>query len=110
MIIRLKKLRLEHNITQKKLAEHIGVSQQSINKYENHNIEPDIETLCRIATYFNVPVDYLIGHSDSSVLCDTCVKKSDLDNDELKLIQSYKLLNENQKQSIQMVIYNYLNY
>ena len=38
-------------LTQKGLADAIGVSQQSINKYENHNIEPDIETLMRIARF-----------------------------------------------------------
>lgn len=51
MLENLKKLREEAGITQKGLADAIGVSQQSINKYENHNIEPDIETLMRIARF-----------------------------------------------------------
>ena len=62
MLYHLKKLRMERNITQKMLADAIGVSQQSINKYENHNIEPDIETLVRLANYFDTSVDYLVGH------------------------------------------------
>ncbi len=45
MIKNLKALRKEYNISQQQLANIIGVSQQSINKYENHNVEPDIETL-----------------------------------------------------------------
>ena len=45
MLVNLKKLREEASVSQKALAEAVGVSQQSINKYENHNIEPDIETL-----------------------------------------------------------------
>lgn len=60
MLYHLKKLRMERNITQKMLADAIGVSQQSINKYENHNIEPDIETLVRLANYFDTSVDYLV--------------------------------------------------
>ena len=64
MLENLRKLRDETGISQKSLADKIGVSQQSINKYENHNIEPDISTLIRIADYFNTSVDYLIGHTD----------------------------------------------
>ncbi len=51
MIKNLKALRKEYNISQQQLANIIGVSQQSINKYENHNVEPDIETLKAIATF-----------------------------------------------------------
>ena len=65
MLVRLKMLRREKGITQKKLAEIVGTTQQSINKYENHNIEPDISTLITMADYFNISVDYLIGHSES---------------------------------------------
>ena len=62
MVERLKKLRTEFNISQQQLADVIGVSQQSINKYENHNVEPDIETLKAMANYFNVSIDYLVGY------------------------------------------------
>lgn len=62
MVERLKELRTEFNISQQQLANVIGVSQQSINKYENHNVEPDIETLKAMADYFNVSIDYLVGY------------------------------------------------
>lgn len=62
----LKKLRIKHKISQKQLADVIGVSQQSINKYENHNIEPDIGTLKSLANYFNTSIDYLVGYSDKN--------------------------------------------
>ena len=64
MLENLKKLREKTGTTQRQLAEAIGVSQQSVNKYENHNIEPDIETLVRIADYFAVSVDTVIGHAE----------------------------------------------
>ena len=47
MLVNLKKLREEIGVSQRALADAVGVSQQSINKYENHKIEPDIETLNR---------------------------------------------------------------
>ena len=65
MIKNLKALRKEYNISQQQLANIIGVSQQSINKYENHNVEPDIETLKAIATFFNTTIDFLVGFDDS---------------------------------------------
>ena len=60
MLKNLKALRKEYNISQQQLANIIGVSQQSINKYENHNVEPDIETLKAIAT-----IDFLVGFDES---------------------------------------------
>lgn len=42
----------------------MSLSQQSINKYENHGVEPDIDTLIKLADYFNTSVDYLIGHTN----------------------------------------------
>ena len=65
MIKNLKALRKEYNISQQQLANIIGVSQQSINKYENHNVEPDIETLKAIATFFNTTIDFLVGFDES---------------------------------------------
>ncbi len=65
MIANLKKLRNEYNVSQQQLADVVGVSQQSINKYENHNIEPDIETLKTIAKFFNTSIDYLVGYENN---------------------------------------------
>lgn len=61
MLENLKLLRSTAGISQKTLADSIGVSQQSINKYENHNIEPDIATLSRIADFFMYPLITLSG-------------------------------------------------
>ncbi|MBR5479414.1 MAG: helix-turn-helix transcriptional regulator, partial [Clostridia bacterium] len=65
MIENLKKLRTKSVISQHNLASAIGVSQQSINKYENHSVEPDITTLISMADYFGVTVAYLIGRESA---------------------------------------------
>lgn len=65
MVKNLKTLRNERGISQRELAEIVMVSQQSINKYENHKVEPDIDTLIKIADYFNVSLDYLVGRDFS---------------------------------------------
>ena len=90
----LKQLRNAGGISQKALADAIGVSQQSINKYENHNIEPDIQTLCKIADYFGVSVDYLVGRTDetgSDALCPA------LNPDEKATIRAFRRLTRKQR-------------
>lgn len=63
MLRNIRLLRDEYGISQQKLADEIGVTQPSVNKYENHNIEPDISTLIRIADYFETSVDYIVEHT-----------------------------------------------
>ena len=54
-------LRKSHNLTQKEIAEHLGISRQAYANYETGTREPDINTILKIATFFDVSVDYLIG-------------------------------------------------
>ena len=106
MLKTLKKLRTEKGISQKQLADVISVSQQSINKYENHNIEPDIETLIKIADYFDTSVDYLIGHSEVRRKIEI-VNPYDLNFEETILIEGYRQLSSKQKKSVLIIIENY---
>lgn len=106
MIKNLKTLRRKHKISQQQLADILGVSQQSINKYENHNIEPDIRTLTAMANYFSTSVDYLIGHTAVDHIIEP-VHRFDLNAEEAQLIDAYRKLSKNEKKSIHLVIENY---
>ena len=57
-------LRKEKNMEQKLLAKVLGVSQQTISRWENNVVEPDIKSLIKIADYFDVTTDYLLGRVD----------------------------------------------
>ncbi len=107
MLKNLKELRNKASISQQQLADVIGVSQQSINKYENHNIEPDIRSLILIAEFFNTSVDYLIGHTTIDRIIEE-VNEYDLNDEEAYLIDSFRSLSRSQKDSIISVIENYL--
>ena len=107
MLTNLKKLREDASISQKALADAIGVSQQSVNKYENHNIEPDIETLIRIADFFETSVDYLIGHSSVRRRIEE-VHVFELNDHESKVIEQYRTLTSKQKACINVVMDSYL--
>ncbi|MGB9780652.1 helix-turn-helix domain-containing protein [Caldanaerobacter sp.] len=61
---RIKDLRAEKGISQNELAKALGLTQQAISAYENGLREPDLETLQKIADFFNVSIDYLLGRSD----------------------------------------------
>lgn len=108
MIKNLKELRNKKGVSQQKLADDIGVSQQSVNKYENHNVEPDINTLMSIADYFSTSVDYLVGHTEIERIIEN-VQPNDLNSDEQSLIIAYRSLGKKEKESIRMIIENYLN-
>lgn len=64
---RLKSLREERELSQNKFALAIGQTQQNISKWEKGVIEPDLKNLVKIAIFFNVTVDYLLGLSNSDV-------------------------------------------
>ncbi len=58
----LKKLRKEKNITQETLADFLGISFQSISRWERGEAYPDIASLPSIASYFNISIDDLLGY------------------------------------------------
>ena len=62
----LKKLRIERNLSQQMLADAIGLSQQTITKYETGKTQPDFRTLMVLAEFFHTSVDYLIGYTNNS--------------------------------------------
>lgn len=64
MKFRLKELRKKKKISQLKLAMDLGMNQNSISRYENLERQADYETLIKIADYFNVSIDYLLGRTD----------------------------------------------
>ncbi len=108
MLGNMKKLRTMARMSQRELADIIGVSQQSVNKYENHGVEPGIETLIKIADYFNVSVDYLIGRADSETNRENPGSVV-LNEKERDFIFEFRRLSDSEKDSILTVISNYLN-
>lgn len=64
MNFRLKELRKMRKISQLKLALDLNMNQNTVSRYENMEREADYETLIKIADYFNVSLDYLLGRTD----------------------------------------------
>ena len=62
----IKKLRQERGMKQEELGLAVGVSKQSVSNWENDNVLPSIEMLVKMADFFQVSTDYLLGRAPVS--------------------------------------------
>ncbi|MBQ8503427.1 MAG: helix-turn-helix transcriptional regulator [Clostridia bacterium] len=60
----LKEIRKSKGISQLKLAMDLNMSQNTISRYETGEREPGIAELIKLADYFNVSIDYLVGRTN----------------------------------------------
>lgn len=61
---RMKLLREQHNLNQTEVAKVLNISRQAYNFYENEKRDPDTSMLIRIADFYNVSLDYLLGRTN----------------------------------------------
>lgn len=61
----LYKLRKERKVSQQDIGNLVGVTYQAVGKWESGDSEPDNEALIKIANYFGVSTDYLLGNISS---------------------------------------------
>lgn len=62
--IRLKELREQNNLSQKRLSQKMNVAQSTVAMWENGKNKPEFNTLLRLAEIFGVSVDYLTGNDE----------------------------------------------
>lgn len=103
MLPNIRILRNEAGISQKALAKAVGVVQQSINRYENEDVEPEISTLKRIADYFNTTIDYIVGNTDYRGKAGSAGEYQ-LDSSEAEMLGMFRTLSDKQKACIEMTI------
>ena len=98
--VRLRQLREEKNLTQTELGKIFNLSKQTISSYENGGSTPGQETLKRLADFFGVSTDYLLGHSS--------IREFDIvdifQNDDIKITASGKPLTQEQRLNILRVL------
>lgn len=64
---RLKEIRKRLGLKQDDVAKYLNISAATYSRYENGIHEPDIETLIKLADFFNVSIDYLLGREESAI-------------------------------------------
>ena len=65
---RIKQLRTARGLNQVEFAKLIGVTKQCISNWENDNVVPSIDMLVKIADFFHVTTDYLLGRDDKKLI------------------------------------------
>ena len=80
---KLKKLRLQAGLTQKQLAERIGVTKSVISFYELRERTPSPDILIKLSNVFHVTTDYLLGIERERVL-----DVSDLTSEQIEVIET----------------------
>lgn len=65
--MRLKEIRLNRGLSQKTVAENLNCAPTVYSRYETGDREPSIDMLLKLAAFFGVTVDYLLGNEEISV-------------------------------------------
>lgn len=69
----IKRLRLARGLNQVEFAKAMGVSKQCVSNWENDNVMPSIEMLVKIADFFNVTTDYVLGRNEKTFIDVSCL-------------------------------------
>lgn len=85
---RIAALRKLQKLSQKDFGSIIGVAQNTISNWENGNREPDFDTALRIADYFNVTVDYLLGRDEEKPPTVISEEQNSMDEALMKYVRS----------------------
>lgn len=108
MKIPLKKLRDSKGITQADLAQILQASPAAVGLWEQGRRRPDYETLVKIAAYFEVTTDFLLGKDESSLPITSKTEPPPLAKEEVRLLDKYRRLTIKNKQRLNDLVSTFL--
>ena len=92
---RLKKLKNDHQLTNRKLAGELGISHALISAYENNKSEPTAKMIIKYADFFDVSVEWILKGATAY---------SPLSENETKMLELYRALNNIDKIKIEGIM------
>ena len=101
---RIKQLREKRGLIQEILAAELGITQQMLSKYEKDVTLIRVDILKKIAAYFNVTTDYLLGVSDVKRDLQRQMKMNETLDEFYDLVEVYKELDSYDKEMIWSII------
>ena len=101
---RIKQLREKRGLIQEILAAELGITQQMLSKYEKDVTLIKVDILKKIAAYFNVTTDYLLGISDVKRDLQKQMKMNETLDEYYDLVEVYKDLDSYDKEMIWSII------
>lgn len=93
----LEKLRKERNLTQEEASRMLQMQKQTYQNYELRKRQPDIDTLCKLADFYNTSIDYIVGR-ETKLINLNAIKPT-----KAKLIE--KILSMNELQELRTTAY-----
>lgn len=97
---RIKQLREKRGLIQEMLAAELGITQQMLSKYERDTTLIKVDVLKKIAEYFNVTTDYLLGVSDVKRDLQGQMKVNETLDEYYDLVEVYKELDQYDQEMI----------
>lgn len=98
---RILKLRIEKDLTQKEIADQLGIAQQTYQGYETGNTKATLHLLEQLSNIYNVSMDFLAGKTEERNIVHECKKSNaNLTQDEETLIELYRQLDIEEKYEI----------
>ena len=101
---RIKQLREKRGLIQEILAAELGITRQLLSKYERDITLIKVDILKKIAIYFNVTTDYLLGISDVKRDLQGQMKMNETLDQYYDLVEVYKELDEYDQEMIWSII------
>lgn len=93
--MRLENLLEEQNISQKQLSTELHIAPSTLNGYLRRNREPDFNTLIKLANYFQVSTDYLLGITNVRCPASPTTQYNDEEGDLVGIYRSLPPLEQN---------------
>lgn len=102
----IKELRINKGLTQERLGQLINLAESTISLYESNKRSPDYETLKKIADFFEVTTDYLLGRTNKKKLANinnSTIKSNSLEQDYFldDLLKRVPDLTDKEKESLE---------
>ena len=111
-MIRLRELRAEKGVSLRELAQKLGLSYSSVGKYERNEAQPSFDILFKLADFFNVTIDYLIGYTDirtKNLEYKSISEKTGLSVKAIETLVNFKNGSEDQKSPSYLLCAEHLN-
>ena len=100
---RIKNERIARGISQGALSKELNIHQQNISRWEKGDNIPNIYDCAKIADYFGVTIDYLVGREDDFGVV-KIENAPQIAKDEKEILAVYKLLSQEDKQKVLSII------
>ena len=99
----IKELKIKKDIYQLKLAMDLGLTQETISSYERNIISPSVDSLIKLADYFNTNIDYILCRTKYDLPIDQ-IKPNNISESDFKLLSKISKLSKNDQIKVEAFI------